>query len=397
MPLHTLGLSSVKRSYHGFTKDDLLSIIICTLFFTLPGVDHRSLWQWVIDHVFMGSIAAASVFGIFVFHKSTEWGGMIFYTLLYVWESRPALPGASRIRDARVDSQKRVWGWSDPDEKLAKKTMDLQKKSLVYIITFHACVTVFQFMLAASLIQLSWDGSTTFGFRWEWIKGDPELTKADPLTIPEKSTIAYQCLMSTLIAETGFYWFHRLLHETRLYYWHKRHHEFNDDNNLTVYSAFYVGFLDATLTDFFWAGFGIFYYQMHVYTAVLYTLPLIFNAMRVHCGYINSSFIGVDPLATIPLSTDVERTHALHHRYNTCNYGGALFLWDRIMGTFKCPDTDAEEMDEEVRRKKEKNQMKIQQQGDVIPVSHEEVEVARAETKGSKKSKMNQEKKTKAS
>lgn len=61
----------------------------------------------------------------------------------------------------------------------------------------------------------------------------------------------------------------------------------------------------------------------------MFTLPLILNALRVHCGYDNSrlfALLGFNPTLTLPLCTDAERTHDMHHRYNMCNYGGAYFF-----------------------------------------------------------------------
>jgi sterol desaturase/sphingolipid hydroxylase (fatty acid hydroxylase superfamily) len=190
-------------------------------------------------------------------------------------------------------------------------------------------------------------------------------------------------LPSSCYSLAGFYFAHRLLHETRLYYWHKRHHEYRDS---TVYATFYVGLLDSVITDFIPAGFGIVYFEMHqvstshthhiecswvashdatvvfattwelicrycVYpfnhivqwTVWMFTLPLIANALRVHCGYDNSkllSALGFNPALTLPMCTDAERTHDMHHRYNTCNYGGAYFFWDRICGTWMDPDQE---------------------------------------------------------
>lgn len=145
---------------------------------------------------------------------------------------------------------------------------------------------------------------------------------------------------AALVSSAGFYFAHRLLHETRLYYWHKRHHEYRDS---TVYATFYVGLLDSVITDFIPAGFGIVYFEMHQWTVWMFTLPLIANALRVHCGYDNSkllSLLGFNPVLTLPMCTDAERTHDMHHRYNTCNYGGAYFFWDRICGTWMDPDQE---------------------------------------------------------
>jgi sterol desaturase/sphingolipid hydroxylase (fatty acid hydroxylase superfamily) len=114
-----------------------------------------------------------------------------------------------------------------------------------------------------SSLSRHWNWSKQLGLQWEWVSGNPELSRADPATIPSKATVAYQCLVSTFVAETGFYFAHRLLHSSRLYYWHKRHHEYKDS---TVYATFYVGLLDAILTDFIPAGFGIVFFEMHQWT-----------------------------------------------------------------------------------------------------------------------------------
>jgi sterol desaturase/sphingolipid hydroxylase (fatty acid hydroxylase superfamily) len=185
-------------------------------------------------------------------------------------------------------------------------------------------------------------------------------------------------MVSTIVAESGFYFAHRLCHETRLYYFHKRHHEYKDS---TVYATFYVGLLDSVITDFIPAGFGIVYFEMHQWTVVrhndslddetrtqscpcvfrcslrvchrlcvlwlqwMFTLPLIANALRVHCGYDNAKLLSIiglnfNPAVTLPLCTDAERTHDMHHRYNTCNFGGAYFVLDRIFGTWMNPDQE---------------------------------------------------------
>lgn len=77
----------------------------------------------------------------------------------------------------------------------------------------------------------------------------------------------------------------------------------------------------------------------------MFTLPLILNALRVHCGYDNERLARVvglplNPSVTLPLCTDAERTHDMHHRFNTGNYGGAYFLWDRLLGTWTNPDEE---------------------------------------------------------
>jgi len=189
-----------------------------------------------------------------------EWGGMGFYAVLYVLEGWRGVPGSKTIAAAKIDPTA-PWAWNDKDKSVGSKYGVLQLKSLFYIIKFHVIVCIVQFLIFTTAIQWNWNKQ--LGLQWEWVSGNPELSRADPSAIPSKATVAYQCLVSTFVAETGFYFAHRLLHSSRLYYWHKRHHEYKDS---TVYATFYVGLLDAVLTDFIPAGFGIVYFQMHQWT-----------------------------------------------------------------------------------------------------------------------------------
>lgn len=334
MPLHTIG-KRVPGGVYGLTWQDGMSVLMAILFYWQPGVDHKAVMQWIIDHGFMGSVAACSIAGTFFSHKILEWGGMGFYALLYKYEQFRAAPGAASVRAAKIDAET-PWAWEETDKSVGQKHAQLEKKSLFYILKYHAVVCIVQFLIFTTAIQWTWSKG---GFQWEWIRGHPELSRADPELIPSKATVAWQCLVSTFVAETGFYFAHRLMHETSLYYWHKRHHEYKDS---TVYATFYVGLLDSIITDFIPAGFGIVFFEMHQWTVWMFTLPLILNALRVHCGYDNGrlSLFGFDASVTLPLCTDAERTHDMHHRHNVGNYGGAYFIWDRLLGTWLDPEEE---------------------------------------------------------
>lgn len=156
------------------------------------------------------------MFGTFYSHKLLEWGGMGLYALLYLLEGFTFLPGSKLIKAAKIDPTE-PWAWNDTT-KIANAYKSLQWKSILYILKYHAVVCVVQFLIFASAINYTWSEGR---FNWSWIVGHPELKRADPATIPSKATVAYQCLVSTFVAETGFYFAHRLMHETSLYYWHK--------------------------------------------------------------------------------------------------------------------------------------------------------------------------------
>jgi len=348
MPLHTVGVR-LPGAHFGITRSDVISVVAAILFYWQPGVNPKGVMQWVVDNFFFGSIAFCSIFGTFFSHKLFEWGGMCFYAFLYRLEglrkSRSWSWLGHRIHSAKLDPDE-PWAWDNENKKVGEQYDALAKKSIFYILKYHAIVSIVQFLIFTTAIQWKWVGWSKGGVEWSWITGNPEFDRADPELIPSKATVAFQCLVGTFIAETGFYFAHWMMHVTPLYYWHKRHHEYKDS---TVWATFYVGLLDSILTDFIPAGFPIVYFRMHQWTIWMFTLPLILNAMRVHCGYNNDKLsqvlgFGFNPSVTLPMATDSERTHDMHHRYNNCNYGGAIFLWDRIMGTWADPDQEFKQL-----------------------------------------------------
>jgi sterol desaturase/sphingolipid hydroxylase (fatty acid hydroxylase superfamily) len=221
MPLHTIGLSQ-PRSFYGLTFADLMSCVIAFLFYAQPGVDHKAVFQWIVDNAFGGSVALVAVAGTFISHKILEWCGLLWFEAMYQLDKRKHLPGSKAIASMKIDTDT-PWAWDSPDAKVGTKYADLKSRSLKYIVTFHAIVSVVQFGLIYFATQ--WkrvDGQWT----WSWLPDHPDYVRADANLIPSKATVAYQCLVSLFISESGFYFAHRLMHETRLYYWHKRHHEF---------------------------------------------------------------------------------------------------------------------------------------------------------------------------
>jgi len=234
---------------------------------------------------------------------------MGFYSLIYWLE----LPYFEKHRTF----PHKPWPWKDPNPKVRQEYSTLRWGALFYILKFHAVVLMINM----------------FG---GWLtRNDPEFERNPsflPETVPHWFTSAWQVVAGCIVAETGFYWGHRVLHQPWLYWAHKRHHEFKD---CTVLATFYVHPLDALITDIIPAGLPLWLFNMHIYTVYMYTLPLILNAAWVHCGY--ELPLRFNPLLFLPLSTASETTHDVHHRAHRYNFGGAYFLWDRIMGTYRAP------------------------------------------------------------
>jgi len=296
MPLHALPL----------TLADYCSFVTAALYFYQPGVDRKALVQWLNDNVF-GNNYNFAVWGVFACHKIMEWGCLGIYTLLYKLE----LPLFERNRAM----PHKPWPWKDPRPEVREEAKQLRSRAFWYIVKFHFCVALFTMYLGTTI--------------------DPKTPQPVYLAseTPEWYTSMWQVLVATIIAETGFYWGHRILHTKWLYWAHKRHHEFKDS---TVWATFYVSFLDFFITDFIPAGLPIVFLDMHIYTIYMYTIPLILNAVWVHCGY--ALPLRFNPLLALPMSTQSEAMHDVHHRTSKHNFGGAYFVMDRIFGTYLNPD-----------------------------------------------------------
>ena len=224
MPLHTVGFPSAVsertgRSRWGLTRMDVASLVIAFLYFTLPGVDHRACMQWIITHVFAGSVACCSVFGVFVVHRSLEVLGIAFFSLLYYLHDAPWTPKVvrQRLHMAKLHPQD-PWPWASPDASVRELRADLHRRSVLYVTAFAVIVSLLQLVVFALVSQWDWSrGSGFSGLNWQWAWGDPLLTKADPARMPDKSTIIFQCAVSWMCSETLSYWGHRALHDTFLY------------------------------------------------------------------------------------------------------------------------------------------------------------------------------------
>lgn len=298
MPAHTLP----------FTFADGMSFVTAALYMYQPGVDRKAVMQWLHDNIF-GDSKTMAVWGILLLHKIFEWGVIGVYSLLY-WLELP-------IFERHRTFPHKPWPWKNPNPKVREEFYTLRKTALIYIVKFH-CVVVFINWLIGKGVAATPDFDVEHSFGVD--------------TVPHWWTSCWQTIAGTIVAETGFYWAHRLEHQPWLYWAHKWHHEFKD---CSIYATFYVHPLDALLTDIIPAGLPLMLFDMHIYTVYMYTIPLILNAGWVHCGY--ELPFRFNPLLFLPMSTASETTHDIHHRCYRYNFGGAYFVWDRLMGTYRPP------------------------------------------------------------
>jgi hypothetical protein len=184
MPAHKLPL----------TFADAVSLLTCFLFLYQPGVNRQAVMQWIIDNIFGGSVEKTNRWAMFSLHKVFEWTFLAGFGIIY-WLALPC------IEKYKVLPQV-PWSWNDPRPEVREKGLALRSTAIKYIVKFHVCVFFVTYLLPGAVLDL-------------------DLVRAE--TVPVWWVTAYQVLLGIAIAETGFYWGHRMIHASPwLYSFHKQ-------------------------------------------------------------------------------------------------------------------------------------------------------------------------------
>jgi Delta7-sterol 5-desaturase len=149
--------------------------------------------------------------------------------------------------------------------------------------------------------------------------------------------IAGQALLILVITETLVYWVHRALHSDFLYdKVHKPHHSF-------VVTTPWVGVAFNPLDSFMQAlphHLCIFLFPVNAWVYLIFVSFLTMWAVMIH-----------DRLSFMPWpGINYTGHHTLHHWYYNCNFGQFFTLWDRIGGTYRSPETEADDCPVDVNR-----------------------------------------------
>ena len=118
------------------------------------------------------------------------------------------------------------------------------------------------------------------------------------------------------IADSIFYWTHRLCHTRLLYKIHKQHHKWNDP----VSSSF----LDANPIE---------HMIVNIPTVVIPLYLVKVSVFQQGLWIISATIYSV---TSHMVSYDSKQPHILHHKRRRVNYGaGGYYLMDRLMGTYR--------------------------------------------------------------
>lgn len=135
----------------------------------------------------------------------------------------------------------------------------------------------------------------------------------------------YFCISPILFlafTDTLIYWIHRILHWPSVYWLHKLHHKYKET---TPWSAFSFHPLDGFAQSVPYHLYALFF-PMH---SRLYALTLTLVGLWT---------VNIHDRMTLRLwGVNGAAHHTIHHTKFNYNYGQYFTLWDRMLGTYKCP------------------------------------------------------------
>jgi len=145
--------------------------------------------------------------------------------------------------------------------------------------------------------------------------------------------IVLSFVLSLVLFDTWFYWFHRLIH-TRPFY--RRVHQWH---HMTVTPVAWSNNSDRLVDNLFLQSYWLVaHFLVPAAPAVLLAHKLYDQVTGVvgHSGYEHGGSWTWPPSPLVGVTH-----HDQHHRYFRCNYATHFTLWDRLMGTLH-PDHDTE-------------------------------------------------------
>jgi sterol desaturase/sphingolipid hydroxylase (fatty acid hydroxylase superfamily) len=290
---------------------DLCSVFMAVMWFRLPGIDRRALYEWALRQ--FPSDGFARQWGLFLLMRAVEWAIIAVFTLFYRMRWRfieqykvfPAVP----------------WPWYSPKPEVRDAYRALERQALLYAVkvnVFWLVVTWLTPQPSEPLDPAVWSGES----------------------LPEWYVSAGMTAVAFLVMDFFNYAGHWAMHRPLLYRWHKKHHEYKGDASATtILSAMYLSPMDFLISEIVPTMLGViaaeltFARRMHAFTVVTFIVPATFTSLAIHSGY---SF-PLSPLRLLPFNTEIEAYHDLHHRHPVVNYGGILLIWDHVFGTLRLP------------------------------------------------------------
>ncbi len=146
-------------------------------------------------------------------------------------------------------------------------------------------------------------------------------------------TNVFTIILTFLVAEFGFYWYHRLSHETPLLW--TMHHTHHSGMQMNLTTAVRLNWIAAFVSPIIYMPFVLLGFSADVLTLCI-VLGLFFQYF-LHTEAIGKLGVFEGKIFNTPSA------HRVHHGSNELyidkNYGGSLIIFDKLFGTYQ-PETE---------------------------------------------------------
>jgi len=149
----------------------------------------------------------------------------------------------------------------------------------------------------------------------------------------EISTNFFTIVITFLVAEFAYYWYHRLSHEKPLLWTLHHTHHSSPKYNLTT--AFRLNWLGAFVSPIFFLPFILIGFSPEIFSASL-AIGLLFQFF-LHTEAVGRLGFLEGSLLNTPSAHRVH--HGSNEKYIDKNYGGMLIIYDRLFSTYE-PETE---------------------------------------------------------
>ncbi|AYV86211.1 MAG: hypothetical protein Solumvirus2_18 [Solumvirus sp.] len=203
---------------------------------------------------------------------------------------------------------------------LRDKSFSIQEIDLHNIVTRHFWKSRIFITLIYLVMGLGTGGDN---------EKDKELYDASLPATPSRLQSIIEIVISLLITDFYYYWYHRAFHHPWLYRYHKYHHQFVKSIDLAVNWMSFIETVTGTSVMLFAP---IWIMKMSPITTFMWIIVTVTRGYYDHAGY----DLPIEPFQLIPFGNNV-KAHDDHHKYGSSigggNYG-AFFSWcDTVFGT----------------------------------------------------------------
>ena len=144
-------------------------------------------------------------------------------------------------------------------------------------------------------------------------------------------SVALGLVISVVIYDAWFYWFHRLMHTRTFYRFHAQHH-------VSVAPTAWSNNNDTQIGTFFEQGYFLIAPLVFPFPALVFVLHKAWDQISGMIGHVGYEFFA-SPTARAPWPGVCTTYHDQHHSHFRFNFANTFTYWDRLCGTLH-PDYD---------------------------------------------------------